>query len=122
MGPKCFKVGRKVQLFGICCDSNNTQVNYLVDESETIRQNDTNSHGANSVVSMLEDYFSTHSFKESVCCCHADNCVGQNKNRFVIGYFGWRVLTGRHTQIHLYFMEVGHIRCLVDGHFGLIKR
>ena len=48
--------------------------------------------------------------------------MGQNKNRFVIGYFAWRVLTGKHTQIHLSFMEVGHTRCLVDGHFGLIKK
>ena len=122
VGPMYFKVGRKVQLFGICCDSNNTQVNYLVDESETIGQNGTKSHGANSVVSMLDHYFSTHSLKESICYCHADNCVGQNKNRFVIGYFAWRALTGKHTQIHLSFMEVGHTRCLVDGHFGLIKK
>ena len=122
VGPMYFKVGRKVQLFGICCDGNNTQVNYLVDESETIGKNGTKSHGANSVVSMLDHYFSTHSLKESICYCHADNCVGQNKNRFVIGYFAWRVITGKHTQIHLSFMEVGHTRCLVDGHFGLIKK
>ena len=106
----------------MCCDSNNTQVNYLVGESETFGQNGTKSHGANSVVSMLDHYFSTHSLRESVCYCHADNCVGQNKNRFLIGYFAWRVITGRHTQIHLSFMEVGHTRCLVDGHFGLIKK
>ena len=108
-----FKVGRKVQLFGICCDSNNIQVNYLIDESETIGKNGTKSHGANSVVSMLDHYFTTHSLQESVCYCHADNCVGQNKNRFVIGYFAWQVITGKHTQIHLSFMEVGHTRCLV---------
>ena len=47
------------------------------------------SHGASSVVSMLDHYFSTHSLKESVRYCHAGNCVGQNKNRFVIGYFAW---------------------------------
>jgi len=71
---------------------------------------------------MLDHYFTTHSLQESVCYCHADNCVGQNKNRFVIGYFAWQVITGKHTQIHLSFMEVGHTRCLVDGHFGLIKK
>ena len=32
------------------------------------------------------------------------------------------VLTGKHTPIHLSFMEVGHTRCLVGGHFGLIKK
>jgi len=119
VGPMYFKVGRKVQLFGICCDNNYIQVNYLVDESETIGKNGTKSHGADL---MLDHYFTTHSLQESVCYCHADNCVGQNKNRFVIGYFAWRVITGKHTQIHLSFIEVGHTRCLVDGHFGLIKK
>ena len=121
-GPLYFKVCRKVQLFGICCDSNNYQVNYLVDESQTIGQNGTTSHGANSVISMLHHYFSNHSLKESVCQCHADNCVGQNKNRFVIGYLAWRIITGKHKAMYLSFMEVGHTRCLVDGHFGLIKK
>ena len=60
-----FKVGRKVQLFGICCDSNNIQVDYLVDESETIGKNGTKSHGANSVISMLDHYFNTHSLKKN---------------------------------------------------------
>ena len=48
--------------------------------------------------------------------------LDRTKNRFVIGYFAWRVITGKHAQIHLSFMEVGHTRCLVDGHFGLIKK
>ena len=59
---------------------------------------------------------------EAICQCHADNCVGQNKNRFVLGYFAWRIITGKHDQLYLSFMEVGHTRCLVDGHFGLIKK
>ena len=71
---------------------------------------------------MLDHYFSNHGLKESVCHCHADNCVGQNKNRFVLGYLAWRVITGRHKEITFSFMEVGHTRCLVDGHFGLIKK
>ena len=57
-----------------------------------------------------------------LCQCHADNCVGQNKNRFVLGYFAWRIITGKHEQLCISFMEVGHTRCLVDGHFGLIKK
>ena len=67
---------------------------------------------------MLDHYFNTHSLKESICYCHADNCVGQNKN----SYFAWWVLTGKHTQIYFIFYGVGHTRCLVDGHFGLIKK
>jgi len=40
VGPMYFKVGRKFQLFGICCDSNIVQVNYLTDESEIVGEND----------------------------------------------------------------------------------
>ena len=71
---------------------------------------------------MLEHYFNTHSLKESECYCYANNCLGQSKNKFVNGYFAWQVLTGKHTQIYSSFMGVGHTRCLVDGHLGLIKK
>lgn len=56
---------------------------------------------------------------------HVRACIsvsGQNKNQFVIGYFMWRVMTGRHTQLE-YLMQVpGHARCLVDGGFASLKR
>ena len=61
---------------------------------------------------MLDHYFSNHSLKESSCHCHADNCVGQKGNRLILGYFAWRVITGKRR----------HTRCLVHGHFGLIKK
>ena len=111
-----------MQLFGICNDNTKIQHNYLVDESETIGKDGTKCHGPNAVISMLDHFFSTHGLKESHCHCHADNCVGQNKNRYVMGYLAWRVITGKHQEITLSFMEVGHTRCLVDGHFGLIKK
>ena len=44
----------------------------------------------------------------------------QNKN-YVIEYLAWRITTGKHQEITLLFMGVGHTRCLVDGHFGLIR-
>ena len=43
--------------------------------------NGSNAHGANAVVSMLHHYFQCHSGGEPECHLHADNCVGQNKNR-----------------------------------------
>lgn len=43
-------------------------------------------------------------------------------NNYVVGYLAWRIITGRHKDITLSFMRVGHTRCLVDGHFGLIKK
>ena len=42
VGPMYFKVGRKVQLLGICCDSTKVQHNYLIDESEIIGENGPN--------------------------------------------------------------------------------
>ena len=50
-------------------------MNYFIDESKTIGPNGTKSHGPNSVISMLDHYFSTHSLKESVCHCHGPNSV-----------------------------------------------
>ena len=47
---------------------------------------------------------------------------GQNKNQYVLGYFMWRVLTGRHQEIE-YLMQIpGHARCLVDGGFAHLKQ
>ena len=48
--------------------------------------------------------------------------IGQNKNRYVVGYLVWRVLSGLNSSITLSFMRVGHTRCIVDGNFGLIKQ
>lgn len=51
-----------------------------------------------------------------------DNCIGQNKNNYVTADLAWRVIKGKHQEIVLSFMRVGHTRCLVDGHFGLFKK
>ena len=122
VGPLYFKVPLKAQLFGICKDSTNTQINYLFDESQSIGVNGSNAHGPNSVVSMLHHFFENHSGHEPECHLHADNCVGKNKNRTVVGYLSWRVATGLNTKITLSFMLVGHTRCFVDGNFGLLKK
>ena len=122
VGPLYFKTPRKIQIFGICCDSNKKQHNYLIDENCSIGTNGTKTHGPNSVVSMLDHYFDTHGLNETTCHLHCDNCVGQNKNNCVAGYLAWRTITGKNQEITLSFMRVGHTRCLVDGHFGLIKK
>lgn len=46
VGPMYFKVCRKIQLFGICCDSNKKQINYLIDEDDSIGANGTHTHMA----------------------------------------------------------------------------
>ena len=100
-------------------------MNYLFSESQSIGPNGTKAHGpnaVNAVISMIDPYLQTHSAHEEHYHLHTDNCVGQNKNRYVIAYLMWRVLTGRNKTTTLSFMRVGHSRCMVDGNFGLIKK
>ena len=122
VGPLYFKSALKVQLFGICNDGTKLQTNYTYDESQSIGINGTKVHGPNAVISMLDHFFDVHSLNEATIHLHADNCVGQNKNRFVLGYLAWRVIKGLNVDITLSFMRVGHTRCFVDGNFGLIKQ
>ena len=122
VGPLYFKTPRKVQIFGVNSEGLPKQVNYLLDEAETIGADGKKSHGPNTVVSLLHHFFEFHGHGEKECHLHADNCCGQNKNKTLVAYFAWRVLTGRHHRIRLSFMIAGHTRCLVDGCFGLLKR
>ena len=122
VGPIYFKTPRKVMLFGVNSEGLPKQVNYLIDEAETIGVNGTKSHGANTVVSLLHHFFAYHGHGEKECWLHADNCAGQNKNKTVMAYLMWRVLRGLHQKITISFMVAGHTRCLVDGCFGLLKQ
>ena len=109
-------------LFGICNDGTNLQTNYIYDESQSIGINGSKVYGPNAVISMLDHYIDIQSLNEPFCHLHADNSVGQNKNRFVLGYLAWRVIKGLNVAITLSFMRVGHTRCFVDGNVGLIKQ
>ena len=122
VGPLYYKVPLHVQIFGICNDAIPLQVNYLFHEGQTIGKNGAKSHGPNSVISMLHHYLAVHGKQKSECHFHADNCVGQNKNKSVLAYFMWRTLVGLNKEITLSFMRVGHTRCMVDACFGLLKQ
>ena len=76
IGPIYFKVPRKVHIFGINNEALPHQLNYLLDEADTIGMDGKNSHGPNSVASMLHHYFSRHGLKKRECYLHADNCSG----------------------------------------------
>ena len=122
VGALYFKVPRRIQIFGVAAEAVPEQVNYLIDENQTIGKDGSKSHGPNSVVSMLHYHLHHHSKGSPVICLHADNCCGQNKNRTVLAYLCWRVLVGLNTDIDLLFMRVGHTRCFVDGGFGFVKQ
>ncbi|MEM9400723.1 MAG: hypothetical protein AAF984_10995 [Verrucomicrobiota bacterium] len=81
---------------------------------------------ANSVCSML--HHSIRNAKKAVgqpvskLRLHADNCTGQNKNRYVLWYFALRAIMGFETCIELFFMIAGHTKNRCDGAFGFVKR
>ena len=115
-GPAYFLTARKCQLFGVCCEAQSKQVNYLIDEAENTGK------GANTTISLVHHYLENHSLAEENALLHCDNCVGQNKNNAFVFYLLWRVMTGKHKAISLSFMVAGHTKFSCDRHFGLIKK
>ena len=76
MGPMYFASLRKIQIFGFRIDGIPEQLNFLVDENETIEKNGTLTHGPNWVISMIDWALQTHGVGELSCAIHADNCPG----------------------------------------------
>ena len=78
--------------------------------------------GANTIISMIHHFFSAYGLGEKVVHLHADNCSGQNKNRYMMYYLMWRVLTKLHKEITISFLPVGHTKFFPDAGFGMLKR
>jgi len=116
VGPLFFKTPRKAQLFGVCNEGISCQHNYLIDEEHFPGKN------ANTVISLLDHFFTNYGLGEKWVHLTADNCAGQNKNNALIQYLMYRVFTGLHDKITLSFLIVGHTKFSPDGYFGLIKR
>ena len=93
VGPLNFLTPRKCQLFGVACEALGEQVNYLIDEGDSIGK------GANAVVSLVHHYLQSHTSSNQQLLIHADNCVGHNKNNCVMQYLQWRVITGSNLEI-----------------------
>jgi len=115
-GPIYFKTPRKCQIFGIHADGASKQVNYLVDECVSCGK------GANVVISYLHHFLDNYSAGECHLQLNADNCVGQNKNNFMLWYLAWRVATGLNATATISFLPAGHTKFSPDWCFGLIKR
>lgn len=80
MGPLYFTSLRKIQIFGVRIDGYPKQLNFLVDENETIGMNATQTHGPNAVISMLDFVLETYGKDEPTISLHADNCPGNSTN------------------------------------------
>ncbi|KAH3692074.1 hypothetical protein DPMN_194952 [Dreissena polymorpha] len=76
MGQMHFMSLRKVQTFGVRIDGLHKQLNFLIDESETMGIDGTQTHGPNAVISMLDMVLDTYGHGELTCSIHADNCPG----------------------------------------------
>ncbi|MES9881925.1 MAG: hypothetical protein ABW185_13685 [Sedimenticola sp.] len=81
MGPVYFTSLRKIQLFGFRIDGVPTQLNFLINENETIGQDGTATHGPNAVISMVDWAMENYGSDETTCSIHADNCPGQYNYR-----------------------------------------
>ena len=108
---RCIIVG----VFGVACEATSTQVNYLIDEADTIGK------GANATISLVHHYLQAHGHQMKHLHLHADNFVGQNKNNFMVQYLMWRTLAGINEDVELSFMLVGHTKFAPDRFFGLLK-
>lgn len=115
-GPMYFLTPRKCGIFGVCCPGIPQQVNYLIDEGMCVGK------GSNAVISYLHHFFAHYGLGESSVHLHCDNCSGQNKNKFMIWYLAWRILSNLHTSITVNFMIPGHTKFAPDWCFGLLKQ
>jgi len=114
-GKEYFITPRKCQVFGVCAEAIPRQVLFLTDESET------KGKGSLAVISMLDAFFRLHGLGECEAHLHADNCVGQNKNNYLMWYLAWRVMNGLHDKMTITFMPPGHTKFSPDSYFGLFK-
>lgn len=115
-GPLYFLTPRKCGIFGVHCEGLSQQVNFLIDEAVS------SSKGSNAVISYMHYFFANYGLGEKSIHLHCDNCAGQNKNRWMLFYFAWRVQVGLHSAVTINFMPPGHTKFAPDWCFGLLKR
>lgn len=106
---------RNFHLFGLSSVLAQTQVCYTYDERQAGK-------GANEVISFLHQFLATREIATPHIRLHADNCRGQNKNKYVLWYLLWLAATGRVEHVELKFMIKGHTHFIVDSGIGHIKR
>lgn len=115
LGGTYFLQMRNFHLFGIYSDLDNAFLCYAYDEREAGK-------GSNEVISYLHHFLSKRTIQTPHIRIHADNCRGQNKNKFVMWYFIWLAATGRVKRVEFKFMIKGHTQFIVDSCIGNIKK
>jgi hypothetical protein len=112
-----FKTGKKIDFFGVAQDTLGWQLTFVLPEGFW-----PNEKGANCICSMLSLVLERYPTITGLRM-NADNCSGQNKNRYLLWFCSY-VLTvhGALQYIELSFPIAGHTRMFCDACFGLVKR
>ena len=71
---------------------------------------------------MLYHFFDHHGLGETEAGLQAENCAGQNKNKYMIQYLSWRTKAGLYKKITYSFLPVGHTKFAPDWCFSLAKQ
>jgi len=119
-GSYYFRKGLLVRLFGICCETTKTQINYSIPEGSYPGENRSSGKDPNFVISILWHFLEHYNTKRNIRM-HADSCAGQNKNQYVFHFLIWCVVIGKLDSVVLSFMLPGHTKAFVDAFFGIIK-
>ena len=112
-----------MQKFGIVEEGSLSNTYYLFDEGSTVDEDGKGTHGVNAVLSFVYHYLKVHRpMKEKKIIAQADNCVGQNKNKFVFWFYSYLILIGFVEEVELHFLQVRHTKFACDSFFGLFSR
>jgi hypothetical protein len=103
-----------VQCFGIVEEFQGKNYIYIYDEK-------TGSKTANEICSILFMLLKQKTQKEHLIM-YADNCSGQNKNRYLMGFLSLLVELGYFKTIRVKFLVVGHTHFNPDRAFGWISK
>ena len=110
--------GLKVDLFGVGNNTALLQDNYVLPEGHWPADK-----GIDSIASMLYHNVTSQHIAKRHLHYMADNCTGQNKNRFMIWFMSYMTIAvGAIEDIHVRFLVAGHTKNFCDACFGLCKR
>lgn len=115
-GPVYFKSMFQVYIFGMTCEAEMRQLNFLFSEREKVNK------GGNCVCSLIHKGFMKFGRNEKHRIAWCDNCAGQNKNKTIMWYLLLCVILGICETFELRMMLVGHTKFSPDAYFGLLKR
>jgi hypothetical protein len=107
-----------VNLFGVFCANTGKQYNFLYSELK-------GGKGSNEVISMLHHVIKDQKEKNPAyknLTVYADNCVGQNKNNFVVKFLVLLAHLGEFDEVNIKFFIKGHTKNACDRGFCHIRR